>query len=65
MNNSIIEPFTINDLTIAGATLLASLSACLMVCFRSRCRSCRLGCFSCEREIVNKVLEPEPEVESV
>jgi len=71
-----LADFTIEELMIFTATILASLGVCMKICFTSRCRRINLlyGLISCERDVLQEkekdnnknknqssLSEPEPE----
>jgi len=48
-----VEPFTITELAVGVGTVIGAISACLLVCFKSRCKNISIcfGMLSLERKI--------------
>lgn len=66
LNTPILQSFTLTELSVAVGTILGSLTACLLVCFKSRCKSLKCFGFSCDRELIDerkneKDIELQPE----
>ena len=48
-----ITEFTITELAVGIGTIISAISACLLICFKSRCKNVKLCCglVNCERKI--------------
>jgi len=48
-----ITEFTITELAVGIGTIIGSISACLLICFKSRCKNVKICCglVDCERKI--------------
>jgi len=59
-----VEPYTITELAVGVGTVIGAISACLLVCFKSRCKNIRIcyGLIDCERKLKDEEeSEGEPE----
>jgi len=54
-----MEDFNIEQLTLSLTIILGSLSACLMVIFKSRCKRVKCCCIEIDREIIKDIEDIE------
>ena len=48
-----ITEYTITELAVGIGTVISAISACLLICFKSRCKNVRIcyGLIDCERQL--------------
>ena len=69
--DSLLQSFTLTEFSVAVGTILGSLTACLLVCFKSRCTRIKCCGLECQRKLIEETdkkdiennIEPEPEPE--
>lgn len=59
--------FTIEEIMIFTATIIASLGVCLKICFTSKCKKINIcfGMFSCDRDVSAVIKEEQIELEKI
>ena len=65
-NNLLLQSFTLTEFSVAVGTILSSLTACLLVCFKSRCTFIKCCGLECQRKLIDEKdiennIQPEPE----
>ena len=61
-----IKEYTITELAVGMGTVIGAISACLLICFKSRCHKISMCCglLECDRKVQDKKI-PDIELETL